>query len=144
MTRSAPPPSPPDEIRQSYELGSAPYRLHTNSDGTFVTPVRVYDGKVYVLDDVATMDIGNRQIATDTSKLIYFVKGDGVAALLCKEIEDPLEVEVCKEILVIKYLSEGPEGPPGKIGKMGHVVWLEHVVKKVARELLVLLVNKDL
>ena len=28
-----------DEIRKSYELGSTPYRLHTNSDGTFVTPI---------------------------------------------------------------------------------------------------------
>ena len=45
------------EINQSYVLGFPPYRLHTNVDGTFVTPIRVYDGKVYVLDDVATMDI---------------------------------------------------------------------------------------
>ena len=30
-----------DEIRQSYELGFTPYRLHTNPDGTFVTPIRV-------------------------------------------------------------------------------------------------------
>ena len=26
------------EIRQSYELGFTPYILHTNVDGTFVTP----------------------------------------------------------------------------------------------------------
>ena len=38
-----------NEIRQSYELGFPPYRLHTNEDGTFVTPIRVYDGRVYVL-----------------------------------------------------------------------------------------------
>ena len=30
-----------DEIRQSYELGFPPYRLHTNGYGTFVTPIRV-------------------------------------------------------------------------------------------------------
>ena len=68
-----------DEIRQSYVLGFTPYRLHTNVEGTFVTPIRVYSGKVFVLDDVATMEIGNRQIATDEidSKLVYFVKGDG-------------------------------------------------------------------
>ena len=66
-----------DEKRQSYELGFTPYRLHTNSDGTFVTPIRVYDGRVYVLDDVTTMVVTTRQIASDdNSKQIYFVKGD--------------------------------------------------------------------
>ena len=35
-----------DEIQQSYELGFTSYRLHTNADGTFVTPIRYYDGKV--------------------------------------------------------------------------------------------------
>ena len=42
------------------------------------------------------MEIGGRQIETDTisSKLIYFARVMGVAALLCKGIEDPLEVEV--------------------------------------------------
>ena len=29
-----------DEIQQSYVLG-----LHKNVDGTFVTPIRVYDGR---------------------------------------------------------------------------------------------------
>ena len=53
-----------------------PYRLHTSVDGTFVTPIRVYDGKVYVLDDVATMDVTGQHIATDNSKLIYFVEAD--------------------------------------------------------------------
>ena len=33
-------------------LGYTPYRLHKNADGTFVIPILVYDGKVYVLDDV--------------------------------------------------------------------------------------------
>ena len=50
------------EINQSYVLGFPAYRLHTNVDGTFVTPIRVYDGKVYVLDDVATMDVTGRHI----------------------------------------------------------------------------------
>ena len=43
------------EIRQSYKLGFTHLRLHTNSDGTFVTPIRVYDGTAYVLDDEVTM-----------------------------------------------------------------------------------------
>ena len=38
-----------DEIQQSYEL----------VEGTFVTPVRVYSGRVYVLNDVATMKVSN-------------------------------------------------------------------------------------
>ena len=64
------------EINQSYVLGFPPYRLHTNVDGTFVTPIRVYDGKVSVLDDVATMDVTGRHIVSDKSKLIYFVEAD--------------------------------------------------------------------
>ena len=68
-----------DEIQQSYELGFTPYRLHKNVDGVFVTPILVYEGRVYVLDDVATMEVGDRYLETDTinSKLVYFVKGDG-------------------------------------------------------------------
>ena len=65
------------EINQSYVLGFPPYRVHTNVDGTFVTPIRYYDGRVYVLDDVATMDITKRHIAGDKSKLVYFVEADG-------------------------------------------------------------------
>ena len=72
------------EINQGYELGFPPYRLHTNVDGTFVTPIRYYYGRVYVLDDVATMDVTSRHISTDRlgSKLVYFVEvddGSGVA-----------------------------------------------------------------
>ena len=55
-------------------------------------PVRVYSGRVYVFDDVATMEVSNRQITTDTigSKLVN-LRAMVVAALLCKEIEDPQE-----------------------------------------------------
>ena len=85
-----------DEIRQSYEFGFTSYRLHTNKDGTFVTPIRVYDGRVYVSDDETTVYVTNRRIATDkiSSKLVYFVESDDGSALLCKEIEDPLELGV--------------------------------------------------
>ena len=66
------------EIQQSYELGFTRYRLHKNVNGTFVTPIRYCDGRVYVLDDVATMEVGDRSLRGDTicSKLVYFVKGD--------------------------------------------------------------------
>ena len=72
-----------DEIQQSYELRFTPYRLHTNVDGTFVTLVRVYSCKVYVLDDVATMEVSNSYLEADTisSKLIHFVKGQGTLEL---------------------------------------------------------------
>ena len=64
------------EINQSYVLGFPPYRLHTNVDGTLVTPIRYYDGRLYVLDDVTTMDVTVRRIVGDNSKLVYFVDGD--------------------------------------------------------------------
>ena len=72
------------EIQRSHVLGFPPYRLHTNVEGTFVTPIRYYDGRIYVLDDVATVDVTGRYIATDKlgSGLIYFVEvddGSGVA-----------------------------------------------------------------
>ena len=59
-------------------LGFPHYRLHTNVDGTCVTPIRYYDGRVYGLDDVATMDVKGRHIATDKlgSKLVYFEEAD--------------------------------------------------------------------
>ena len=66
------------EIEQSHVLGFPPYRLHTKVDGTFVTPIRYYDARVYVLDDVAKMDVTGRHIASDKlgSKLVYFVEAD--------------------------------------------------------------------
>ena len=33
------------EIQQSYELGFTPYRIHKNTDGTFVTSIRYCDGR---------------------------------------------------------------------------------------------------
>ena len=60
-----------DEIQQSYVLGFTPYRRHKNADGTFVIPIRVYDGKVHVLDDVATMEVGDRDLITDRISGIF-------------------------------------------------------------------------
>ena len=125
------------EIRQSYELGFTPYRLHMNSDGAFVTPIRVYDDRVYVMDDETTMQITTRQIATDriSSKLIYFVKGDdgggGVGFALHGD-KGPSGAKGLKGDSGDhgpvgsrgpsgKPGAAGPGGPPGKIGKMGPV-----------------------
>ena len=60
------------EIQQSYELGFTPYRLHKNQYGIYVTSSRVY-----VLDNVATMDVSDRYLKAVSRKLIYFVKSDG-------------------------------------------------------------------
>ena len=72
-----------NEIRQCYELGFTPFRLYTNTDGTFVTPICVC-GKVYALYDDATMRFGECVIETNTisSKLVYFVDGDGSGVAL--------------------------------------------------------------
>ena len=123
-----------DEIRQNYELGFTPYRLHTNSDVTFVTPIRVYSGRVYVFDDVATMEIGGRQVEADTisSKLIYFVKGDGSSGVALQGDRGPSGTRGLKGYSgdqgsvgsrnpAGKRGVEGPEGPPGRIDKMGPV-----------------------
>ena len=119
-----------DKMRQSYELGFPPYRLHTNPEGTFVTPIRVYDGKVNVLDDVATMEIGARQIGIDdSSKLVYFVKGDGGSDAALQGDRGPSgsrglkgdsgdQGSVGSRDPAGKRGVEGPGGPSGKISKM--------------------------
>ena len=148
-----------DEIRHSYELGFPPCRLHTNV-GVFVTPIRVYSGRVFVLDDVATMEIGDHKIAADeiSSKLVYFVKGDsgsgGSGAALqgdrgpsgtrgLKGDSGPLEVEVQLENVALKGLKVLLERLV-KWNLLEAEVKLEHVEKKVTREILVVLVNKHL
>ena len=120
-----------DEIRQSYELGFTPYRLHTNSDGTFVTPIRAYDGRVYVLDDETTMQVTNRKIATDkiSSKLIYFVEADDGSGVALQGDRGPSGVRGLKgdsgdqgpsgrQGPAGKRGAVGSGGPPGKIGKI--------------------------
>ena len=50
------------------------------------------------------VEVSDWHLETDTiSRQVYFVMG--VVVLLCKEIEDPLELEVGKEILVIRWKS---------------------------------------
>ena len=102
-------------------------RLHTNADGTFVTSIRYYDVKAYAVDDVATMEIGDWYLETDTigSKLIYFVKGStcprgmkgakglrGVAG-----IQGPLGVQGPVGITGV----QGERGPEGHYGTQGLV-----------------------
>ena len=123
-----------DEILQSYVLGFPPYRLHSNVEVVFVTLIRVYSGRVFVLNDVATMEIGDRQIATDeiSSKLRYFVKGDGGNGAALQGDRGPSgsrglkgdsgdKGPVGSRGPAGKRGVEGPEGPPGKVDKMGPV-----------------------
>ena len=86
------------EIQQSHVLGFPSYRLHTNVDGTFVTPLRTYDWRVYVLDDVTTIDVTDRYIATDTirSELVYFVEDDDGSGVALQEDRGPSGVKGLK------------------------------------------------
>ena len=105
-------------------------------DGIFVTPIRVYDGTMgrYVLDDIATMEVGDRRLATDTvnCKLVYFEKDDGSSGDIVALQEDR-GPEGARGLNgdsddigpagsrgpTGKRGVERPEGPPGKIGKNG-------------------------
>ena len=105
-------------------LGFPPYRLHTNEVGTFVTPIRVYDGKVYVLGDIATMDVTGRHIVGDNSKLIYFVEADDGSGVALQGDRGPSGVRGLKgdsgdQGSAGKRGAVGSEGPPGEIGKIG-------------------------
>ena len=115
-------------------FGFTPYRLHKNTDSTFVTPIRYYDGNVYVLDDVATMEVGDWHLETDTisSKVVYFVEGDGGSGVAWQGDREPSGARGLKGDSgdkgpvgsrgpAGKRDVEGPEGPPGKIGKIGPV-----------------------
>ena len=119
-----------NEMQQSNELGFPPYRLHTTGYGTFVTPIRVYSGRVYVLDDVTTMDITGRHIAGDESKLVYFVEADDGSGVALQGNRGPSGVRGLKGDSGDQGHSgrQGPAGkrgvvgsvgPPGKIGKTG-------------------------
>ena len=109
------------EINQSYVLGFPPYRLHTNVDGTFVIPIRYYDGRVYVLDDVTAMDVTVRRIVGDSSKLVYFVEADDGSGVGLQGDREPSGVRGLKgrQGPAGKRGAGGAGGPPGKIGKIG-------------------------
>ena len=97
-------------------------------------PIRYYDGRVYVLDDVVTMKVGNRSHTEDTksSKLIYFVKGDWGIDIALQGDRGPSGARGLKGDFGYKGPVgnrgstgkcgvEGSKGPPGKIDKMGPV-----------------------
>ena len=140
-------------------LGFLPYRLHTNVDGTFVTPIPYYDGRVYVLDDVAMKDVTGRHIATDKlgSKLVYFVEADDGSGVALPGDRGPSGVRGLKG-------DSGDQGPigrqgpagkrgavgcggPGKIDKIGPpgpIGSVENVARKVTKEMLDLVDLQDL
>ena len=57
--------------------------------GTFMSPIRVYDRKVYALTDIAVLDVGDRTIKGDGS--ISALQTMTMQPLECKVIEVPLE-----------------------------------------------------
>ena len=117
-------------INQSYVLGFPPYRLHTSGHGTFVTPICVYNGRVYVLDDVTTMDVTVGRIVNDNSKLVYFFEADYGSGIALQGDRGPSGVRGLKgdsggqgpsgrQGPAGKRGAVGYGGPPGKIGKIG-------------------------
>ena len=93
-------------------LGFTPYRLHKNVDGTFVTPIRVYDGKVYVLDDVTSMEVGDRYLTTDGRSGVALQGDRGLKG------DSGDKGPTGNRGLTGKRVVEGPKSPAGKIGKM--------------------------
>ena len=106
-------------IRQSYELGFTPYILHTNTVGTFVTPIRVYGGNVYVLGDVVTMEVDNREGDDGSGVALQGDRGPSGVKGLKGDFGD--RGPVGSQGPAGKRGAVGPGGPPGKIGKMGPV-----------------------
>ena len=104
-----------DEIQQSFELGFTPYRLHTYVEGSFVTPIRVYSGMVFVLNDVATMEVSERHD-------IVGLQGDtGPSGARGLKGDSSGRGPAGSRGPTGKRSVEGSEGHPGKIGKMGPV-----------------------
>ena len=102
-----------------------------NEVGTYVTHIHVYDGRVYVLDDVAALQVTNSRIATDDkSKMIYFVESDDGSGIALQGDRGPSGVRGLKgdsrdngpsgrQGPAGKRGAVGSGGPPGKIGKIG-------------------------
>ena len=115
------------EINESHRVGFPPYRIFTDGMGTFMSPIRVYDRKVYALIDSAVLDVGDRTIKGD-GKLVYFCfADDDDAAFAVQDDRGPAGEQG-------EYGPRGPDrvagkagkrgadepvGPPGKIGKTG-------------------------
>ena len=53
------------EINESHRVGFPQYRIFTDGMGTFMSPISVYDGKVYALTGIAVLDVGGRTIKCD-------------------------------------------------------------------------------
>ena len=98
------------------------------------------------------VEVGNWYLVTDTisSKLIYFVNGDGGSGVALQgdrgpDPLDPLEVEVQLENVALK--DQDLQVLLERLVKWDLLevkVKLEHVMKKVTREIRVVLVNKEL
>ena len=76
----------------------------------------------FVLDDVATMDVTGRHIATDKlgSELIYFVDADDGSDVALQGDRGPSGVKGLKGDCGDQG-PRGSQGPAGKRGAVGHV-----------------------
>ena len=90
-----------NQIQESYRLGFTPCRVHRNDNGTFASPVRVYDNKVFVLDNSGAFQINGRLMEDYNSYLVY------------AEEVDPTTDDGGAVGLI------GPQGPPGHVGPQG-------------------------
>ena len=108
-----------NQIQESYRLGFTPYREHTNGAGTFVSPIRIYDNNVYVLDDTGDFNISGRTMENYHSSLVYAEEvnataDNGEAVGLVGPPGPPGHVgPQCKRG------PQGDDGPPGKRGAIG-------------------------
>ena len=99
-------------------IGEIQQRKHTRPDGTFVTHICVPRGSLYVLDDITTMQVTGRQIATDGSKLVYFAEGNDGSGVALQGDRGPSGVRGLKG----DSGGQGPIGNQGPAGKRG-AVW---------------------
>ena len=123
-----------NEIRQSYELGFTPYRLHTNPVGTYVTPPFVFMMERYMywtmLPQLKLVIVRLQRIQYVVN--CYILEGDDGSGVALQGDRRPSGVEGLKgdsggqgsvgsQCPAGKRGAVGPGGPPGQIGKMGPV-----------------------
>ena len=84
------------KLKENYRQGFTPYREHKKDTGLWVTPLRVYDNKVFALDNIATYEVTNFPV----EKLVYCIR------------KTPTDGDTFTAIT-------GPCGPPGSSGHRG-------------------------
>ena len=102
------------EIQESYRLGFTPYRSHKKPNGEWITPVRVYDGRIYASDNEGAYPITNDVV----DRLIYWVRKDSTDDNTISALEGP-EGKQGKQGVQGEKGLQGPRGERGPIGEKG-------------------------